>query len=71
MDDHELPFDAEEVLVSDVHVVAVPDAVAAAQLQVEKSLQVTTSLSFEFDLYNGHRITVEDLAAFIATSVDV
>ena len=48
MNDHELPFDAEEELASDV--VAVPDAVAAAQLQVEKLLQMTTSLSFELDL---------------------
>ena len=46
MDDHELPFDAEEELASDV--VAVPDAAAAAQLQVEKSFQVT-SLSFKLD----------------------
>lgn len=31
MNDHELPFDAEEELASDV-VAVVPDAVAAAQL---------------------------------------
>ena len=50
--------------------VAVPDAVAAAQLQVKKSWQVTTSLSSELLNLMVHRFSVVDLAAFIATSID-